>query len=86
MAERYKVVRRWIKYKGKIYQKGELLPEEFTHHDRFRNIYPSRVELITVEDEPEVKKATGVKVVKGTKPAAKAKALSSPTTGTPTEE
>ena len=54
MAERYMVTRRWIKYKGKIYRKGELLPEDFTHHDRFRNIYPSRIGVVDVPKVPEV--------------------------------
>lgn len=53
MAERYMVTRRWIKHKGKIYRKGELLPEDFTRHDRFRNIYPSRIGVVDVT-EPEV--------------------------------
>lgn len=52
MAQRYIVTRRWVKYKGKIYTAGELLPETFTHHDRFRSIYPSRFGLVEVEDTP----------------------------------
>lgn len=50
MAQRYKVVRLWIKYKGRIYRAGELLPEEFNDHDRFRTIYPSRIGLVEVSD------------------------------------
>jgi hypothetical protein len=50
MAQRYKVVRLWVKYKGRVYRAGELLPEEFNHHDRFRLIYPSRVGLVEVPD------------------------------------
>lgn len=41
--QRYIVTRLWIKYKGKIYQKGELLPEGFTHHDKYRHIHSSRI-------------------------------------------
>lgn len=51
MAQRYKVVRRWIKHKGVIYREGDLLPEDFTHHDRFRTVYPSRIGLVEVPDD-----------------------------------
>lgn len=50
MAQRYKVVRLWVKYKGRVYRAGELLPEEFNHHDRFRLTYPSRVGLVEASD------------------------------------
>ena len=50
MAQRYKVIRRWVKHKGVIYREGDLLPEDFTHHDRFRTVYPSRIGLVEVSD------------------------------------
>jgi hypothetical protein len=43
------VTRLWIKHKGKIYHAGEMLPEDFTSRDRFRNIHPSRVSAIQVD-------------------------------------
>lgn len=50
MAERYKVTRMWVKHKGQIYREGDLLPEDFTHHDRFRNLHPRRIGLVEVSD------------------------------------
>ena len=50
MAQRYKVVRMWVKHKGIVYRAGDLLPEDFTHHDRFRTVYPSRIGLVEVPD------------------------------------
>lgn len=52
MAERYAVTRLWIKHKGAIYRVGDLLPEDFTHHDRFRNLYPSRIGVVDIPDVP----------------------------------
>ena len=52
MAERYVVTRMWIKHKGAIYREGDLLPEDFTHHDRFRNLYPSRIGVVDIPDVP----------------------------------
>jgi hypothetical protein len=52
MAERYAVTRLWIKHKGAIYRAGDLLPEDFTHHDRFRNLYPSRIGVVDIPDVP----------------------------------
>jgi hypothetical protein len=52
MAERYVVTRMWIKHKGAIYRAGDLLPEDFTHHDRFRNLYPSRIGVVDIPDVP----------------------------------
>jgi len=51
MAQRYFVCRAYIKYKGKLYTKGELLPKTFTHHDKARNVYNSRIGLCEVEEE-----------------------------------
>ncbi len=47
---RYKVVRKDIRYKNKTYSEGALLPETFTERDKFRLLYPSRVEEVTVPD------------------------------------
>lgn len=52
MAERYAVTRLWIKHKGAIYRAGDILPEDFTHHDRFRNLYPSRIGVVDIPDVP----------------------------------
>lgn len=52
---RFYVCRHYIKWKGHLYKKGELLPEEFTDHDRVRNIYVSRIGKMEVEDKPEQK-------------------------------
>lgn len=52
MAERYAVTRLWIKHKGAIYRVGDLLPEDFTHHDRFRNLYPSRIGVVDIPETP----------------------------------
>lgn len=48
---RYFVCRHYIKWKGKLYKKGELLPENFTDHDRVRSIYSSRIGRKEVPDE-----------------------------------
>lgn len=48
---RYYVCRHYIKWKGKLYKKGELLPENFTDHDRVRSIYSSRIARKEVEEE-----------------------------------
>ena len=56
MAKRFVVVRRWVKHKGVMYEKGDYLPEDFTHHDKFRTVYPSRIGVIDLPDAPlEVK-------------------------------
>lgn len=49
--KRYFVCRHYIKWKGQLYKKGELLPENFTDHDRVRNIYSSRIAIKEVPDE-----------------------------------
>lgn len=50
MALRYFVCRHYIKWKGKMYKKGELLPENFTHHDKARNCFSSRIGQCEVPD------------------------------------
>lgn len=51
--QRFIVTRQYIKYKGTLYKKGELLPPEFTERDRCRNIYPSRIGTTEVPDREE---------------------------------
>lgn len=51
--QRFIVTRQYIKYKGTLYKKGELLPPEFTERDRCRNIYPSRIGTTEVPDSEE---------------------------------
>jgi hypothetical protein len=57
---RYFVERQSVKYKGKMYLEGELLPETFTEKERFRVLYPSR---IGTKEVPEV-----AKTISGTSP------------------
>ena len=47
---RFFVCRAYFKWKGKMYHKGDLLPETFTHHDKARSIYNSRIGMCEVED------------------------------------
>ena len=69
--QRFIVTRQYIKYKGTLYKRGELLPPEFTERDRCRNIYPSRIGTTEVPDSEE--KTEGIDVLKtpitGTTPA-----------------
>lgn len=60
--QRFIVIRQYIKYKGVLYKKGELLPPEFTERDRCRNIYPSRIGTTEVPDLEE--KTEGIDVLK----------------------
>ena len=54
MAARYIVTRMWIKYKGVIYRQGDLLPETYTKHDMVRSMYPRRIGVVELPDEPEI--------------------------------
>ncbi len=47
---RFFVCRAYFKWKGKMYYQGDLLPENFTHHDKARSIYNSRIGECEVED------------------------------------
>ena len=47
---RFFVCRAYFKWKGKMYYKGDLLPENFTHHDKARSIYNSRIGECEAED------------------------------------
>lgn len=49
-VKRYRVKFKYVKFKGVMYQAGELLPSTFSEKDRFRNIYPSRIEQVDVEE------------------------------------
>lgn len=49
--QRYFVCRAYLKYKGTLYVKGELLPTTFTHHDKARSVYGSRIGVCEVEEK-----------------------------------
>ena len=74
---RFIVTRQYVKYKGKLYQKGELLPPNFTERDRCRNIYPSRIGTTEVDD---IKKEVKEEVTKT--PIVTPQAISASTKGT----
>lgn len=88
--QRFIVTRQYIKYKGTLYKKGELLPPEFTERDRCRNIYPSRIGTTEVPDveekaeEVDVPKTpiTGTTSVKGVTSARKPLSSVNKNTGT----
>lgn len=48
---RWKVVRKEVYFRKKIYQTGELMPENFTDRDRNRNTYARRLEKVEILDE-----------------------------------
>ena len=48
--QRFFVCRAYFKWRGKMYYQGDLLPETFTHHDKARSIYNSRIGMCEVED------------------------------------
>ena len=47
--ERYQVKGKWVKHKGVMYDNGELLPEDFTERDKYRNLYSSRIVKVAIE-------------------------------------
>lgn len=49
--KRFFVCRAYLKWKGKMYYKGDLLPPTFTHHDKARSIYNSRIGECDVRDD-----------------------------------
>lgn len=63
--KRFIVTRQYVKFKGKMYRKGELLPPEFTERDRCRNIYPSR---IGTTDVPNIEGDKQEEIIKTTVP------------------
>lgn len=89
MAMRFKVTRLWIKHKGVIYRAGDLLPEEFTDRDKFRNVHPSRIGVAEVPVESPVEppvviedkaaapiiNSDATEVVKETKPVSSVKGM-----------
>jgi hypothetical protein len=48
---RFKVIRQWVKYKGRLWYVGELLPTTFSERDRQRNVFTSRIAAVEVPDE-----------------------------------
>ncbi len=52
MATRFKVARKWVKWKGRVYYEGELMPPNFTEKDKYRNIYSRRLIEVEIPDEP----------------------------------
>lgn len=57
MIKRFRVACKMVKFKGITYQTGDLLPEHFTERDRYRNLYPSRIEEVFLEEEADVEAA-----------------------------
>ncbi len=96
--QRFIVTRQYVKYKGVLYKKGELLPPDFTERDRCRNIYPSRIGTTEVSESrveepptavptsvPNVTpKVTTVKALSSVGSNSAAKPLSSPLSNTGT--
>ena len=56
--KRFYCCRAYLKWKGKMYKKGDLLPENFTHHDKARSIYNSRIGECEVPDTIDEMKDT----------------------------
>ena len=46
----YYVSRAYVKWKGHLYIKGDVFPPTFTHHDKARSIYNSRIGVREVEE------------------------------------
>lgn len=54
----YYVCRAYVKWKGTLYHKGDVFPDTFTHHDKARSIYNSRIGVREIPDKmPELSKA-----------------------------
>ena len=49
---RFKVERGLVKYKGKVYYQGDLLPVNFTEREKARQVYSRRLIQVEVPDEP----------------------------------
>lgn len=49
---RFVVIAKEVKYKGKMYLLGDYLPPKFTEKERFRQLYPSRIQAVEVPDSP----------------------------------
>lgn len=57
MTNRFKVIRQHVKFKGKLYCVGDVLPENFTEREKFRCTFPSRVAVLTPEELEQFLKA-----------------------------
>ena len=79
---RFIVTRQYVKFKGKLYNKGELLPPEFTERDRCRNIYPSRIGTVEIEEKTEENSAPMQGLSQGTNSGVKPLSSNTPITGT----
>lgn len=51
--EEYFVCRAYVKWKGHMYLKGDVFPPTFTHHDKARSIYNSRIGMRIVDEQPQ---------------------------------
>lgn len=56
--KRFFVCRAYFKWKGKMYYKGDILPADFTHHDKAWTIYNSRIGECEVEETEETEQDT----------------------------
>lgn len=75
---RFVVIAKQVKYKGKMYNVGDLLPPNFSEKERFRLLYPSRVGTVEVAEETK----TAVKSQKADNKAETSKPSVKPPTGT----
>lgn len=87
MARRYRVSRQTVRYNKQTYRKGEFLPSSFSERDLYKVLYPSRLEIVEVPDEPVEQKtetpapATPVAPTQGNNQAAKTPAAPIKTLG-----
>lgn len=79
---RYKVIRKSVRWNKHTYHVGEYLPESFTEKDKYRVLYPSRIQKEEVK-EPVQKKTVQPKASMGTKNAESTPAAPLKTTGAP---
>lgn len=66
--KRFYVCRAYVKWKGKMYYKGDDLPENFTHHDKARSIYNSRIAMREVPDIEDEVQDTSAETPENTTP------------------
>lgn len=50
--KRWQVIFGPIRHKGRTYLPGELMPEDFTEKDRYRNGFSRRLVQVDIPDEP----------------------------------
>jgi hypothetical protein len=48
---RWQVIKGFVKYKGKVYYQGQLLPASFTDRDREHQVYSRRLIKVEIPDE-----------------------------------